>query len=589
MKNFKFVSALLASLFIASSIAAAVPANVVFADEADADADAVVETTVDEEVAEEDETEAVPEEVETVDEEIAEEIFEVEAEEYEAPAMAKTQVEMFVDRVYQVTLGRGADQGGLAYWSGELTSKRATGISIVYSFFVSDEFVNKRYDNRQYVECLYQAFFGRASDASGMNYWLGKFNAGATRDQIFSGFANSDEFFNLCNSYGIVSGSYMPGKPVQQVAQTNLFVNRLYTTILGRGCDRSGLEYWTAALVNRQLDGASVSYNIIFSDEYRNKNKSNTAYIQDLYLAIMGRGADNGGLNYWNSWLNEAAADVDVFNGFIVSDEFTSICAQYGISRGNALDKFALNRIMARANHEAPQWLYCVNYGSTNFTDRVRFSVFGEFYGSFTVIYYRDGNLLAEPYTYNARHYSDSYGYVDFDDAYVAWGLLPAGTYSAYIYSSLGYVLDRSIVTVTKNYDLIENGESAFFNWDYQITWSHTWFDMWDGCGTHGNHGYLTDGIYGSTCNRMSAVIGVEEDCGSVRYTWLYSANGTWAGARSVSSGTATVQRGYDNGYFYYYEMPYSSQATNIPRGAYWCLITATNGEYIGIIRCYHC
>ena len=32
--------------------------------------------------------------------------------------------------------------------------------------------------------------------------WVGRLEAGYTRDEIFAGFANSNEFQSICNDYG---------------------------------------------------------------------------------------------------------------------------------------------------------------------------------------------------------------------------------------------------------------------------------------------------------------------------------------------------------------------------------------------------
>ena len=57
----------------------------------------------------------------------------------------------------------------------------------------------------------------------------------------------------------------------------------------------------------------------------------------------MGRSVAVNNSNYWMTWLNEDAYDIDVFNAFITSTEFTNICTNYGITRGNSFDKFSMN------------------------------------------------------------------------------------------------------------------------------------------------------------------------------------------------------------------------------------------------------
>lgn len=58
--------------------------------------------------------------------------------------------------------------------------------------------------NSDYVEYLYNAFMDRASDPAGKTDWLNRMEtSGQTREQVFDGFAGSQEFTNICENYGI--------------------------------------------------------------------------------------------------------------------------------------------------------------------------------------------------------------------------------------------------------------------------------------------------------------------------------------------------------------------------------------------------
>ena len=140
----------------------------------------------------------------------------------------------FVTRLYDICIGRKPDTKGLADWTGQLKNGKATGVSVAYGFIFSQEFQNKGYTNDEYVEIMYNAFFGRASDPEGKANWLNSMNAGMTREELFMGFANSVEFFNLCKTYGITAGCHVLGKDYQKVAKINLFVERFYNIILSR-------------------------------------------------------------------------------------------------------------------------------------------------------------------------------------------------------------------------------------------------------------------------------------------------------------------------------------------------------------------
>ena len=154
----------------------------------------------------------------------------------------------FVTRLYDICIGRAPDAAGLADWTGQLKNGKATGVSVAYGFIFSQEFQNKGYTNDEYVEIMYNAFFGRASDPDGKANWLSAMNSGMTREELFLGFANSVEFFNLCKTYGITAGCHVLGKDYQKVAKINLFVERLYNIILSRPCDQAGMIDWSTKL-----------------------------------------------------------------------------------------------------------------------------------------------------------------------------------------------------------------------------------------------------------------------------------------------------------------------------------------------------
>ena len=115
-------------------------------------------------------------------------------------------VTAFVTRMYDVCLDRKPEAAGLADWTNRLWSHTASGRQVALGFIFSDEFKAKKYSNMDYVEYLYKAFLGRASDTAGKADWLARMANGWTREQVFDGFVGSDEFSGICSSYGIVRG-----------------------------------------------------------------------------------------------------------------------------------------------------------------------------------------------------------------------------------------------------------------------------------------------------------------------------------------------------------------------------------------------
>ena len=101
---------------------------------------------------------------------------------------------------------------------------------------------------------LYNAAFARFPDADGLKYWIGNFSSGKDDSRaVASSFLASTEFKDR---YG------------DSVSHTT-YVNNLYSNVLGRLPDTSGLNYW----LDRLNTGAETRYEVLlgFSESTENK------------------------------------------------------------------------------------------------------------------------------------------------------------------------------------------------------------------------------------------------------------------------------------------------------------------------------
>lgn len=120
---------------------------------------------------------------------------------------SRADVESFVARFYQQTLGRAPDAAGLKHWTDQLLSGRATGAQVANGFIFSAELNARNVSNEEFLNIMYAAFFDRAPDPAGYDSWLSSMSRGTSRQAVLAGFINSAEFRNLCASYGINAGS----------------------------------------------------------------------------------------------------------------------------------------------------------------------------------------------------------------------------------------------------------------------------------------------------------------------------------------------------------------------------------------------
>ena len=115
-------------------------------------------------------------------------------------------------------------------------------------------------------------------------------------------------------------------------ADVEAFVTRFYQQCLLREPESGGLNYYTDHLINGTRSGSDVAGNFINSPEFLTRNTSNEDYLLVMYRAFFDREPDNDGWNYYMIKLNNGESRDTVFNGFVYSPEFETLCNNYGIS-----------------------------------------------------------------------------------------------------------------------------------------------------------------------------------------------------------------------------------------------------------------
>lgn len=123
------------------------------------------------------------------------------------------------------------------------------------------------------------------------------------------------------------TGAY---QEVQSLHSIQSFVDRFYTTILGRDADPAGSNLWTDGLYTGIRTGADVARGFIFSPEFIGRNLSNADFVATLYRAFFARQPD-AGQTAWIAQLDSGATRESVVDGFIGSREFSNLATAFGI------------------------------------------------------------------------------------------------------------------------------------------------------------------------------------------------------------------------------------------------------------------
>lgn len=239
----------------------------------------------------------------------------------------------FVNHFYQECLNRQGDTEGLNTWTGGLLNQSFTGTDIVDGFIFSNEFKDKKLDNKSYIETLYQTILSRKSDPEGLSTWMTYMENGVSTYFIAAHFINSPEFIDNCAANNIKKGEpVLTENRDKNYAMTSLTTG-LYINALKHAPSVDALNDWTGKLLKHQLTSFEIANAIFNSDEYKNLGTTDTQFITDLYMALLKRLPSDAEIqnqiNTLTSNGNKRQTVLDILNR---SSEYNDICYPAGIS-----------------------------------------------------------------------------------------------------------------------------------------------------------------------------------------------------------------------------------------------------------------
>ena len=248
----------------------------------------------------------------------------------------------FVDRLYSLCLSRTADPVGKADWVQQLSGNPNQGIQqktaayVVQGFFLSQEMIQKNLSSEDYIKICYRVMLNREADPVGLKDWSKKLDDGMSIYFILKGFVESQEFTQICNEYGINRGTITTGRYRDKNQGLTSFVNRLYTQILGRKAETTGLNERCRIILGKYLTAKQVASKGFFhSQEFLNKKVSDEEYVKICYKTFLDREPDKAGLDDWVDQLKNGATRDYIIEGFANSQEFLGIIDKYGLSNYN--------------------------------------------------------------------------------------------------------------------------------------------------------------------------------------------------------------------------------------------------------------
>ena len=127
---------------------------------------------------------------------------------FSAYTVDEAKAKEYVQILYQRALGRNGSEEEWANWAAKICTGQYRAVDVaVTGFFESPEFRQKNLPNFNFVQTVYNTFFGAYGDDAGVQYWIDKLEKeGWSRQRVVSeGFGDSQQFKNdVLAKYGLL-------------------------------------------------------------------------------------------------------------------------------------------------------------------------------------------------------------------------------------------------------------------------------------------------------------------------------------------------------------------------------------------------
>ncbi len=212
-----------------------------------------------------------------------------------------------------------------------------------------------------FVDQLYLDLLGHPADPNGFAYWLELLNAGPrSRAQVAYQFFTDPQFQQdahlVVSAYIGVLGrdpdfagwQYWTSQMHEGLAPLSViadfvqstefqntygglnnsgFVSLVYLNLLGRAADAGGLQYWTSLLTSGAITRAGLMYEFLVSTEFQ-RHTQNRASVILMYLGLLRRAPESSGESYWTAELNAGVSPITALSGFLASPAYLARFAQ---------------------------------------------------------------------------------------------------------------------------------------------------------------------------------------------------------------------------------------------------------------------
>ncbi len=187
----------------------------------------------------------------------------------------------------------------------------------------------------QQITGLYTTLLNRAPDVGGFQYWQEQASSGMSLSEMKQAFVASSEYAQ------IQAGANTTTTPTGTMASTTLSsavrtvsdeqITGLFTTLLNRAPDASGLQYWQEQ-ANNGMSLSEMRQAFVASSEYAQIQGAaggtvSSDQIKSLYTNLLNRSPNANEVQYWQEQANNGLSLSEMRKAFVASPEYSQIQA----------------------------------------------------------------------------------------------------------------------------------------------------------------------------------------------------------------------------------------------------------------------
>ncbi|MBO4928505.1 MAG: polysaccharide deacetylase family protein [Clostridiales bacterium] len=241
----------------------------------------------------------------------------------------------FIDRTYDVLLGKRVDGERFGYWYRNLASGSISASGMIDNLTSSMEFTSKKYPKEKTLDLLFELMTGKLPTEESRSTYLNYLENGISIRRVISDLSTAPEFVQLCQEDGIRPGNIDSLELRDKDPQITLFVGRLFREFYGREITTAEANEWCGRFMDGQ--GAAQLINTMATSPQFASEHSDDEIIDTLLSVMMDRPASQGEKEQYEEMLGNGVSISYVTSQIAKTQDYKNMCAAKGILPGEVV------------------------------------------------------------------------------------------------------------------------------------------------------------------------------------------------------------------------------------------------------------